>query len=69
MYSIQLHLPYQTKNIPNRSRKLTKLSSESIKISNTLIPKSFGATNFRTKKCPKVCNAKNINFFALSESL
>ena len=35
----------------------------------TLIPKTFGATNFRTKKCPKVCNAENINFFALSESL
>ena len=31
----------------------------------TLIPISFGATNFRTKKCPKVCNAENINFFRL----
>ena len=35
----------------------------------TLISKSFGTTNFRTKKCPKVCNTENINFFALSESL
>ena len=35
------------------------------KKSFTLIPKSFGATNFRTKKCPKVCNAENINFFCL----
>ena len=30
----------------------------------TLIPKSFGTINFRTKKCPKVCNTENILIFS-----
>ena len=41
------------------------MSSGNVGARSTIIPKSFNATNFRTKKCPKVSNAENINIFRL----
>ena len=31
----------------------------------TLIPKTFSATNFQTKNCPKVCNAETFLEFGI----